>query len=72
MLAFADCRSADCCFQTFHNEEAGDIVSWLTRNTAVAGGKCILASSHTIYNALAASRPDLIRALARSDWPFAL
>ncbi|GAB0133666.1 hypothetical protein EsDP_00002067 [Epichloe bromicola] len=57
---------------TFHNEEAGDVVSWLTRNTAVAGGKCIIASSYTVYNALAASRPDLVRALARSDWPFAL
>ncbi|KAG6037543.1 hypothetical protein E4U41_004987 [Claviceps citrina] len=57
---------------TFHNEEAGDIVSWLTRNTARAGGKCIIASCHTIYNVLAASRPDLVRALARSDWPFAL
>ncbi|KAG5982135.1 hypothetical protein E4U55_002262 [Claviceps digitariae] len=57
---------------TFHNEEAGDLVSWLTRNTAVAGGKCIISSSHTVYNALAASRPDLVRALARSDWPFAL
>ncbi|KAK0746286.1 hypothetical protein B0T18DRAFT_438308 [Schizothecium vesticola] len=57
---------------TFHNEEAGDIVSWLTRSTAATGGKCIIASAYTIYNVLAASRPDLIRTLARSDWPFAL
>ncbi|KAK2590508.1 hypothetical protein QQS21_011811 [Conoideocrella luteorostrata] len=57
---------------TFHNEEAGDVVGWLTRNTAAAGGKCIIASSYTVYNALAATRPDLVRALARSDWPFAL
>ncbi|KIE03225.1 TfdA family Taurine catabolism dioxygenase TauD, partial [Metarhizium majus ARSEF 297] len=57
---------------TFHNEEAGDIISWLTRSTAVSGGKCILASVYTVYNALAASRPDLVRILARSDWPFAL
>ncbi|KAF5125524.1 Taurine hydroxylase-like protein SAT17 [Metarhizium anisopliae] len=57
---------------TFHNEEAGDIISWLTRSTAVSGGKCILASVYTVYNALAASRPDLVRVLARSDWPFAL
>ncbi|KAG5949715.1 hypothetical protein E4U53_005780 [Claviceps sorghi] len=57
---------------TFHNEEGGDVVSWLTRSTSIAGGRCILASAHTIYNALAASRPDLVRALARSDWPFAL
>ncbi|KAM0342735.1 hypothetical protein ACHAPU_009227 [Fusarium lateritium] len=56
----------------FHNEEAGDIVSWLTRSTAVSGGKCIIASAYTVYNVLAASRPDMIRTLARSDWPFAL
>ncbi|KAH6610518.1 hypothetical protein Trco_000538 [Trichoderma cornu-damae] len=57
---------------TFHNEEAGDIVSWLTRNAAKSGGKCIIASAYTVYNVLAATRPDLIRTLARSDWPFAL
>ncbi|PNY20677.1 Uncharacterized protein TCAP_07321 [Tolypocladium capitatum] len=57
---------------TFHNEEAGDIVSWLTRSTAAKGGKCIIASAYTVYNVLAASRPDLVRTLARSDWPFAL
>ncbi|OIW35382.1 Clavaminate synthase-like protein [Coniochaeta ligniaria NRRL 30616] len=57
---------------SFHNEESGDIVSWLTRSTAAAGGKCIIASCYTVYNVLAARRPDLIRVLARSDWPFAL
>ncbi|EWG37341.1 hypothetical protein FVEG_00988 [Fusarium verticillioides 7600] len=57
---------------TFHNEEAGDIVSWLTRSTAVSGGKCIIASAYTVYNVLATSRPDIVRTLARSDWPFAL
>ncbi|EGX92096.1 TfdA family oxidoreductase [Cordyceps militaris CM01] len=58
--------------KTFHNEESGDVISWLTRSTAASGGKCIIASAHTIYNILAATRPDLIRVLARSDWPFAL
>ncbi|EEU47869.1 uncharacterized protein NECHADRAFT_90117 [Fusarium vanettenii 77-13-4] len=52
--------------------EAGDVVSWLTRNTAASGGKCIIASAYTVYNVLAASRPDMIRTLARSDWPFAI
>ncbi|OTB14007.1 hypothetical protein K445DRAFT_319544 [Daldinia sp. EC12] len=56
---------------SFHNEEAGDVVAWLTRSTAAAGGKCILASAYTIYNILAAHRPDIIRTLAKSDWPFA-
>ncbi|KAG5954977.1 hypothetical protein E4U58_007373, partial [Claviceps cyperi] len=36
---------ADTSSKTFHNEEAGDVVSWLTRSTAAAGGKCIIASS---------------------------
>ncbi|KAI0175654.1 Clavaminate synthase-like protein [Hypoxylon sp. FL1284] len=57
---------------SFHNEEAGDVVAWLTRSTAAAGGKCIVASAYAIYNILAAHRPDIIRTLARSDWPFAL
>lgn len=58
--------------QTFHNEEAGDVVSWLTRSTAAAGGKCIIASAYTVYDVLASTRPDVIRTLARSDWPFAM
>ncbi|OTA92068.1 hypothetical protein M434DRAFT_396749 [Hypoxylon sp. CO27-5] len=57
---------------SFHNEEAGDVVAWLTRSTAASGGKCIIASAYTIYNILAAHRPDIIRTLAKSDWPFAL
>ncbi|KAI2470017.1 Clavaminate synthase-like protein [Annulohypoxylon bovei var. microspora] len=57
---------------SFHNEEAGDVVAWLTRSTAASGGKCIVASAYTIYNVLAVHRPDIIRTLAKSDWPFAL
>lgn len=56
---------------TFHTEEAGDIASWLTRSTAATGGRCIIASAYHIYNVLAAHRPDVIRTLAKSDWPFA-
>jgi hypothetical protein len=59
-------------FQSFHTEESGDVVSWLTRSAAAAGGRCIIASAYTIYNVLAASRPDIIRVLARADWPFAM
>ncbi|KEY66117.1 hypothetical protein S7711_05290 [Stachybotrys chartarum IBT 7711] len=57
---------------TFHNEEAGDVVSWLTRSIASQGGRCIIASAYMIYNVLAATRPDVIRTLARADWPFAI
>ncbi|KAI2635549.1 hypothetical protein GGS21DRAFT_88065 [Xylaria nigripes] len=57
---------------SFHNEEAGDVISWLTRSTSKSGGKCILAPVYTIYNILAAHRPDVIRTLSKSDWPIAL
>ncbi|KAI0394006.1 Clavaminate synthase-like protein [Xylariaceae sp. FL0594] len=57
---------------SFHNEEAGDVVSWLTRSTSKTGGRCILAPVYTIYNILAAHRPDVIRTLTKSDWPVAL
>lgn len=57
---------------TFHNEEAGDVIGWLTRGAAASGGRCIVASVHAIYNVLASHRPDIIRTLAKSDWPIAL
>lgn len=56
---------------TFHTEESCDAVGWLTRDTAITGGKCIIASAYTVYNRIAATRPDLIRTLAKGDWPFA-
>lgn len=60
-----------CPSQTFHTEETGDCIAWLTRNVAVDGGKCVIASAATIYNVLASSRPDLVRVLAAGNWPFA-
>ncbi|KAI1828495.1 Clavaminate synthase-like protein [Xylaria intraflava] len=56
---------------SFHNEEAGDVISWLTRSTSKSGGRCILAPIYTIYNILATHRPDVIRTLTKSDWPIA-
>ncbi|KAK7941112.1 Taurine hydroxylase-like protein SAT17 [Apiospora aurea] len=58
--------------QSFHNEEAGDCVGWLTRSTPASGGRCIISSAYHVYNVLAAYRPDMIRTLAKSDWPFAI
>ncbi|KAH7014774.1 hypothetical protein EDB80DRAFT_747964 [Ilyonectria destructans] len=52
--------------------ESGDIISWLTRSTAISGGNCIISSAYTVYNVLAASRPDIIHTLARDDWSFAM
>jgi len=57
---------------SFHNEETSDIIAWQTRGTATCGGSCILTSAYTIYNILAATRPDIICTLSKSDWPFAL
>ncbi|KAK8138443.1 hypothetical protein PG984_001823 [Apiospora sp. TS-2023a] len=57
---------------SFHNEEAGDCVGWLTRSTSASGGRCIISSAYHVYNVLAAYRPDMIRTLAKSDWPFAI
>ncbi|RYP87326.1 hypothetical protein DL769_000530 [Monosporascus sp. CRB-8-3] len=57
---------------SFHNEVAGDVIGWLTRSAAASGGRCIVASVHAIYNILATHRPDIIRTLAKSDWPIAL
>jgi hypothetical protein len=42
----------------------------LTRSCAAEGGASVLASSWTVYNELAATRPDLIHVLAKDDWPF--
>lgn len=58
--------------ETYHTEETGEIIAWLTRGVAAKGGKCVISSAATVYNVLAATRPDLIRILAASNWPFAL
>lgn len=65
-------RFSDHKLQTFHTEDCGDVVAWLTRNVAADGGRCIISSAATVYNVLSAARPDLIRVLAAGNWPFAL
>jgi hypothetical protein len=54
--------------QAFHTD-AGDIVSLFCLNTAVKGGESKLASSWTVYNELAPTRPDIIKTLSE-DWAF--
>ncbi|KAF6518019.1 hypothetical protein HZS61_002097 [Fusarium oxysporum f. sp. conglutinans] len=56
---------------TFHNEESGDIVSWLTRSTAASGGRCIIASGYAVYNILNRHHPASIRQLSQPKWVFA-
>jgi hypothetical protein len=56
--------------QTFHTDTFCDILALQTRECATRGGRNILASSWTVYNKLAATRPDLIQLLAEPVWPF--
>jgi hypothetical protein len=54
--------------QVFHTD-SGDIVSLFALNNAAQGGESKLASSWTVYNELARTRPDLIKTLSE-DWIF--
>ncbi|KAK2591712.1 hypothetical protein QQS21_010597 [Conoideocrella luteorostrata] len=53
--------------QVFHTD-SGDVVSLFALEAATKGGQSKLASSWSIYNELAATRPDMIRTLAE-PWP---
>ncbi|KAK7928359.1 Clavaminate synthase-like protein [Apiospora marii] len=54
----------------FHTDTVTDCLGLYTYNLPEAGGRSILASAWTVYNELAATRPDLIHVLAQEDWPF--
>ncbi|KAM0081767.1 hypothetical protein ACKRZS_006035 [Fusarium odoratissimum] len=56
---------------TLHNEESGDIVSWLTRSAAASGGRCIIASGYAVYNILNRHHPASIHQLSQPKWVFA-
>ncbi|KAF5122648.1 Taurine hydroxylase-like protein SAT17 [Metarhizium anisopliae] len=49
--------------QGFHTD-AGDVIALFALADAAEGGKSYIASSWTVYNELAATRPDLIRTLS--------
>ncbi|KZZ98366.1 Taurine catabolism dioxygenase TauD/TfdA [Moelleriella libera RCEF 2490] len=49
--------------QVFHTD-SGDVVALFALAAAAEGGESFLSSSWTVYNELAATRPDLIRTLA--------
>ncbi|TLD28697.1 hypothetical protein PspLS_03782 [Pyricularia sp. CBS 133598] len=49
---------------TFHTDEDGDVIGWLTRGQAAEGGSSVIASAYAIYNLLASEHPELIDALA--------
>jgi len=53
----------------FHTDY-GDVLSMLVLGLSSEGGNGLLAPVASIYNDIAASRPDLISALSAPDWPF--
>jgi hypothetical protein len=54
--------------QVFHTD-IGDVIALFALGAAAEGGESYLSSSWTVYNELAATRPDLIRTLAE-PWDF--
>ena len=54
--------------QVFHTD-VGDVIALFALESAEEGGESFLASSWTVYNELAATRPDLIHTLAE-PWDF--
>ncbi|KAL2134171.1 hypothetical protein VTI74DRAFT_870 [Chaetomium olivicolor] len=55
---------------TFHTDTFCDILALQTRTSALAGGRNLLASSWTLYNALARTQPHLRELLASPVWSF--
>ncbi|KAK0644660.1 hypothetical protein B0T16DRAFT_460692 [Cercophora newfieldiana] len=65
--AFDDEYGSD---KPFHTDTVTDTLCLFAQSLAAAGGRSVLASAYTVYNELAATRPDLIHTLAAPDWPF--
>ncbi|KAH6621609.1 hypothetical protein B0J18DRAFT_445394 [Chaetomium sp. MPI-SDFR-AT-0129] len=55
---------------TFHSDTFCDILALQTRNNASSGGRNLLSSAWTVYNALARSYPHLRELLAQPIWSF--
>ncbi|GAB1317294.1 Taurine hydroxylase-like protein SAT17 like [Madurella fahalii] len=54
----------------FHTDTVTDCLCLFSQNLAKTGGRSVMASAWTVYNELAATRPDLIHVLSAPDWPF--
>ncbi|KAK3898982.1 hypothetical protein C8A05DRAFT_46842 [Staphylotrichum tortipilum] len=55
---------------TFHTDTFADILALQTLTPSTHGGRNLLASSWTIYNALSHSHPHLVPLLSQPNWPF--
>ena len=53
--------------EPYHNDVC-DILCMYIQDCATNGGESILASSATVYNHIAATRPDMVRTLAAPIW----
>jgi len=56
--------------QAFHNDIFCDIVAMQVHRPAAKDGNHVVTSAWTIYNELVVMRPDVLRLLAKPDWPF--
>ncbi|KPM45634.1 hypothetical protein AK830_g919 [Neonectria ditissima] len=54
----------------FHSDVFCEVLALQTKNCAKSGGNSIIASAWTVYNELAATRPDIIHTLAAENWTF--
>ncbi|KAL3471566.1 hypothetical protein BJX99DRAFT_250348 [Aspergillus californicus] len=54
----------------FHTDTVTDCLCLFTRSLSQNGGRSIISSAWTVYNEIAATRPDVIQVLAESNWPF--
>ncbi|CAI4215290.1 unnamed protein product [Parascedosporium putredinis] len=54
----------------FHTDTVCDVLCLFTKACASVGGRSIMSSVGQVYNELAATRPDIIHALTRPNWPF--
>lgn len=53
----------------FHTDTVCDVLVLVTKECAAEGGASCLVSGWTVYNEIAATRPDIIHTLAKNDWP---
>lgn len=54
----------------FHNDTVTDTLALITQECSAEGGRSIISSAWTVYNELAATRPDILHVMAQNDWPF--
>ncbi|KAE9378478.1 Clavaminate synthase-like protein [Stipitochalara longipes BDJ] len=54
--------------QPYHSDITPDVLALYCLNSAISGGKSHVASFWSVYNELAATRPDILRRLSENTW----